>query len=104
MNQRLMVQSVREYFFNVDNAGESLFALAELLGNSDGKKLYHLERLASLVAVIGSDLLYTADMGKKALETLDAFHEAAQAPAEAAKPKVPARNQKPSPREVPTTT
>ena len=71
MNRPLLVQAVKEYFIDIDNVGECLFALGELLRNSEGKTLFHLEGLASLVGVIGSDLLLSSDMGKKALETLD---------------------------------
>lgn len=72
MNSPLLVQAVKEYFVDVDSAGESLFALGELLHNSEGKELYHLEGLASLVAIIGADLKCSAEMGCKALESLNA--------------------------------
>lgn len=46
-------------------AGKTLLALGELLRNSEGKKLRHLEGLGALVSLIGADLMKSAKPAKK---------------------------------------
>ncbi len=48
-----------------EGAGKTLLALGELLRNSEGKKLRHLDGLGALVSLIGADLMKGAKPAKK---------------------------------------
>lgn len=48
-----------------EGVGKTLLALGELLCNSEGKKLRHLDGLGALVSLIGADLMQGAKPAKK---------------------------------------
>ena len=57
--------SVQAPITDSQGAGKTLLALGELLRNSEGKKLRHLDGLGALVSLIGADLMKAAKPAKK---------------------------------------
>ena len=57
--------SVQAPITDSQGAGKTLLALGELLRNSEGKELRHLDGLGALVSLVGADLMKAAKPAKK---------------------------------------